>query len=168
MRVAIQKSKERKENRAQGTQKRSRFSAARRNSLRGVLLVSETTEKAPGAANTEASSKGRHASRPDSKGATGIKALPEITVFVKSGGPLTKRISLSASGSVASDGSACLMSGGTARRVAVADIQQFAALIGELPPNEALALGALRAGLPDQVKVVTKAKLLNGGPSTAS
>jgi hypothetical protein len=60
------------------------------------------------------------------------------------------------------------MSRGTARRVAVADIQQFAALIGELPPNEALALGALRAGLPDQVKVVTKAKLLNGGPSTAS
>ena len=44
----------------------------------------------------------------------------------------------------------------------VADIQQFAALIGELPPNEALALGALRTGLLDEVKVVTKAKLPNG------
>ena len=52
------------------------------------------------------------------------------------------------------------MSRGVARRVEVADIQQFAALI-ELPPHQAIALGTLRAGLPDQVEVVTK-KLLNG------
>jgi hypothetical protein len=128
----------------------------------GVLVVPVTKKKRPGTASAEASLKGHHASRRSSKGAAGSKEGPEITVFVKSGGPLTKRISLSADGAIKSDGSACLMSTGAARRVEVADIQQFAAFIGELPPNEALALGALRAGLPDQVKVVTKAKLLNG------
>ena len=46
---------------------------------------------------------------------------------------------------------------GGAQRTQVANIQQFAALI-ELPPNQAIALGALRPGLPDQVEVVTKAK----------
>ncbi len=121
-----------------------------------------TNKTRPGAASADASLKGGLASRPSSKGAAGSKVRVEITVFAKSGGPLTKRISLSADGSIKSDGSACLMSRGTARRVEVADIQQFAALIGELPPNEALALGALRPGLLDQVEVVTKAKLLKG------
>ena len=124
--------------------------------------MSGTKKKRPGAASAEASSKGSRVGRRTSKDVAGSKARPEITVFVKLGGPLTKRISLSADGSIKSDGSACLMSTGTARRVEVADIQQFAALIGELPPNEALALGALRPGLLDEVKVVTKAKLPNG------
>jgi hypothetical protein len=123
--------------------------------------VSGTKKKRPGAASAEASSKGCYPSRSSSKGAAGSKARPEITLFEKSGGPLTKRISLAADGSIKSDSSACLMARGTARRVEVANIQQFAALI-ELPPNQAIALGALRTGLRDQVKVVTKAKLLNG------
>jgi hypothetical protein len=120
-----------------------------------------TKKKRPGAASAEASSKGSYVSRRSSKGAAGSKARPEITVFVKSGGPLTKRISLSADGAIKSDSSACLMARGAARRVEVADVQQFATRI-ELPPNQAIALGTLRAGLPDQVEVVTKAKLLNG------
>jgi hypothetical protein len=123
--------------------------------------VSGTKKKRPGAASAEASSKGSYPSRSSSKGAAGSKARPEITLFEKSDGPLTKRISLAADGSIKSDSSACLMARGTARRVEVANIQQFAALI-ELPPNQAIALGALRAGLQDEVKVVTKAKLLNG------
>jgi hypothetical protein len=122
--------------------------------------VSGTKKKRPGAASAEASSKRCYPSRSSSKGAAGSKARPEITIFVKSDGPLTKRISLSADGAIKSDASACRMSRGVARRFEV-DIQQFAALI-ELPPNQAIALGALRAGLPDQVEVVTKAKLLNG------
>ena len=71
----------------------------------------------------------------------------EITLFEKSDGPLTKRISLAADGSVKSDGSACVMARGTARRVRIANVKQLATLIEQLPQNQAIALGALRTGL---------------------
>jgi hypothetical protein len=87
----------------------------------------------------------------------------EITLFVKSGGPLTKRISLEADGSLKSDGSACVMAQGEARRVHITDVFALGALIERLQPNEAIALGALRAGLADPVQVVSKQKL-NGAP----
>jgi hypothetical protein len=83
----------------------------------------------------------------------------EFTVFAKSGGPLTKRISLAADGSFKSDGSACVMAHGTARRVQITSVSDFARLIERLRPNEAIALGALRTGLADLVQVVTKHKL---------
>jgi len=91
----------------------------------------------------------------------------EITFFGKADGPLTKRISLAADGSVKSDGSACVMSNGEARRVPIAGVEQLAALIGGLEPNQAIALGALRAGLLDKVRVTTKARLdgVNGAPN---
>ncbi len=82
----------------------------------------------------------------------------EVTLFTKSGGPLTKRISLGADGKVTSDGSACTMSKGTARRVKIADVGQFGRLVEAMTRNEAIALGTLRPGLPNQVKVVTKDK----------
>ncbi len=95
-----------------------------------------------------------------------MKALPafEITNFTKSGGPLTKRISLGPDGIPKSDGSACVMSRGSARRLRFTSITEFAQFIGNLNPSEAIALGILRHGLPDQVEIVTKAKLeeLNG------
>ena len=83
----------------------------------------------------------------------------EITEFTKSGGPLTKRISLAADGSIVSDGSACVMSRGTARRIKIAGVKQLGELIEQLSSDQAIALGALRTDLPDQVKVVTKDKL---------
>jgi hypothetical protein len=86
-----------------------------------------------------------------------------ITLFTKSGGPLTKRISLAADGSIKSDASTCLMARGTARRVPIADVGQFASLIEQLRTDQAIALGALRPDLPDKVQVVTKHKL-NGQP----
>ena len=116
-------------------------------------------EKRPGAASAEASSKGSYPCRSSSKGAAGSKALPEITVFSKSGGPLTKHISLNADGSINSDGSACVMSEGTARRAKVANVGELAALIEQLKPHQAIGLGVIRDGLPDQVNVVTKEKL---------
>jgi hypothetical protein len=76
----------------------------------------------------------------------------EFTVFAKSGGPLTKRISLAADGSLKSDGSACVMAQGAARRVHITSVSDLARLIERLQPNEALALGALRAGLADPVQ----------------
>jgi hypothetical protein len=41
----------------------------------------------------------------------------EITSIAKTGGPLTKRISLAQDGSLKSDGSACVMTCGTAQRL---------------------------------------------------
>jgi len=84
----------------------------------------------------------------------------QITRFTKTGGPLTKRISLAADGSLDSDGSACLMTKGTAERVPVSGVSELAKLI-ELPSNQAIALGAPRADLPTKVKVVTE-RALNG------
>ena len=66
----------------------------------------------------------------------------EITRFTKVDGPLTKKISLSATGTIVSDGSACLMVQGTAERVQVENVDALAALIGALKSNQAITLGA--------------------------
>jgi hypothetical protein len=88
----------------------------------------------------------------------------QLTIFAKLGGPLTKQISLE-NGAPKSDGSACVMSAGTARRFRFNDIRQFAARITDLGSHEAIALGRLRPDLPDQVELTTKRKL--NGPSRA-
>ena len=90
--------------------------------------------------------------------------LIEITGIAKVGGPLTKRISLAPDGSLRSDGSECIMAKGTAKRVTCATLQVFASYISECRNHEAIALGALRPDLPDEVKIVTKSHLekLNG------
>ena len=85
----------------------------------------------------------------------------EIAVFAKDNGPLTKRISLAPDGSVKSDGSACRMANGSARRFPFSDLSQYSDLLIALRPNEATVGGALRPGLPDEVRVVTK-RLLSG------
>jgi hypothetical protein len=87
------------------------------------------------------------------------KSHVEITVFTKSGGPLTKRISLNGDGTIKSDGSECRMSCGTARRAQLAGVHDLANLIGRLRPNEAIALGRLRSDLADDVTITTKDKL---------
>jgi hypothetical protein len=88
----------------------------------------------------------------------------ELTGFTKHGGPLTKRISLAADGSLCSDGSQCQMAAGSAQRVRLPDLDAFARLIGQLPPEEAIGLGALRGDLPEMAEITTKAKIeaLNG------
>jgi hypothetical protein len=91
----------------------------------------------------------------------------EVTLFTKNGGgPLTKRICLAKDGSIISDGSACIMTRGTARRVHLDHIGDFADLIKAMQPNEAVALGVLRDDLPDKVRIVTKAKLSGARPHT--
>ncbi len=91
----------------------------------------------------------------------------EITALTKQGGPLTKRISLSADGKLHSDGSACVMSVGRGRRLRFGALTDFADHIGRMAPDEAIALGALRADLPDDVALTTKDALarLNGSAS---
>jgi putative DNA primase/helicase len=87
----------------------------------------------------------------------------EVVLLTKLSGPLSKRIFLDASGRVISDGSACVMSVGEARRAKVTP-EEFAELITGLNSAQAIALGALRDDLPDTVRVETKAKLqqMNG------
>jgi hypothetical protein len=83
----------------------------------------------------------------------------EIVVFTKSGGPLTKQINLGGDGKINSDGSACVMSHGSARRARVDGVGALAAIVTELTSAQAIALGALRSDLPDEVGIVTKDKL---------
>ena len=88
----------------------------------------------------------------------------EFTGLSKSGGPLTKRIYLDENGKLVSNGSACVMSRGGAKRLCFDSLSEFADLIHRLEPFEAIAVGSLRADLPDQVQVTTQDKLakLNG------
>jgi hypothetical protein len=88
-----------------------------------------------------------------------VERAPEIVSFAKSGGLLSKKISLDSNGRPVSDGSACIMARGSAHRVALASVGDLAALISAYQGHEALALGRLRDDLPDRVSVVTKAKL---------
>ena len=80
-------------------------------------------------------------------------AGPEVTLLTKAGGPLTKRISLDATGRVVSDGSACVMAEGRAERLRLAGPAALAAVLGAMAPDQAFALGRLRADLPDEVPV---------------
>lgn len=93
--------------------------------------------------------------------------MVEITGFSKNDGPLTKFISLTDTGQVKSDGSACVMAHGTACRVRLDGVAALAECLGWLRPNDAIALGALRPDLPDQVEIVTKRVLdgFNGNPA---
>jgi hypothetical protein len=68
---------------------------------------------------------------------------------------------LAEDGTVFSDGSACKMSKGTANRVTVDGVEEFAEVIAGLRSNQGIALGTLREGLPDEVKIVAKS-MLNG------
>ncbi len=88
----------------------------------------------------------------------------QITCITKVGGPLTKRIYLTADGSLKSDGSACLMGRGQACRAQFSDLRGFADCIANLAQHEAVALGSLRPDLPSEVEITTKDKLgeLNG------
>jgi hypothetical protein len=124
--------------------------------------VHGTNKKRPAAIRAGGKSNERHASRPSSKGAAASNARFEFTVFTKLDGALTKRISLTADGSIKSDGGACLMARGYARRLRVSNVKQLATVIERICSNQAIGLGALRPDLPDEVEVVTKAKLVNG------
>ena len=60
----------------------------------------------------------------------------ELTRFTKIGGPLTKRIELSADGKLISDGSACVMSSGRAQRAQFDRLGDVAELIQSLESHE--------------------------------
>jgi hypothetical protein len=84
------------------------------------------------------------------------RAVPEIVALTKLGGALTKLIRLDANGVLKSDGSACVMSHGVAHRAPLSGIGELGELITGLQSNQALALGTLRNGLPDEVEIATE------------
>jgi hypothetical protein len=84
----------------------------------------------------------------------------EITSLVKSDGPLSKHISLGPDGKLRSDGSACFMAAGEARRLQV-DLLKLSRHIDACESDHAIALGRLRNGLSDVVEIRTK-RALNG------
>ncbi len=55
----------------------------------------------------------------------------ELVHYTKMGGPLTKRIFLNEDGKLISDGSACTMSTGVARRARFSDLSSAAAFISD-------------------------------------
>lgn len=89
----------------------------------------------------------------------------EVTGLASSSGPLTKRISLAPDGRLISDGSACVMSRGIAQRLRLDGVAGFADLIGRLSSTEAIALGSLRADLPDKVEIMTARHLAEANGS---
>jgi hypothetical protein len=94
----------------------------------------------------------------------------EIVHFQKYNGKLNKRISLTETGAMKSDGSECVMSKGTARRLVLPDHHALAAHIHDLKGYEAIALGSLVPTVTAaEVRIVTKADLarLNGHAAAA-
>jgi hypothetical protein len=83
----------------------------------------------------------------------------EITLLAKDDGPLTKQITLGEDGMPRSDGSACRMARGEARRWRLDGVAELAALIDAMQSNEAIALGSLRDDLPERVEITTKGNL---------
>src|SRR5215472_15969003 len=87
-----------------------------------------------------------------------------ITLFTKHGGVLSKRIALNPAGTIRSDGSACVMPHGTARRVTLDGPVALARLLEGMRSEEAIGLGSLRADLANEVEVVVKRKLNGARP----
>ena len=112
-----------------------------------------------GPINVGAADQGDDAHRDDDAGPIPEANRTEITLFTKSDGPLTKCIKLADDGSIKGDGSACLMAVGEAHRVEITGVRYLAAWIDSLESNQAIALGALRDGLPEKVAITTKARL---------
>jgi hypothetical protein len=82
-----------------------------------------------------------------------------VTAFRKDGGPLGKLIHLNADGTVGNDSSQCFMSQGTARRVELDSATALAAFINKMEATDAYALGRMKDGHPDRVRVVTDANI---------
>jgi predicted P-loop ATPase len=85
----------------------------------------------------------------------------QLTVITKRDIPdlMSKRICLDADGKVVSDGSACLMRTGRATRVFAETADDLAKIISQCNSDQAIALGALKADLAENVRITTARRL---------
>jgi hypothetical protein len=92
---------------------------------------------------------------------------PEITLIKKSGpNPvMSKRIFLDEQGKVCSDGSQCLMAQGTATRATAETAADLAQDVMACGTDQAIALGALRADLPNSVTITIARQRFWAGPN---
>ena len=91
----------------------------------------------------------------------------EITVFKKSAGVLSKTIAAAVDGSPVSDGSACRMSSGEAKRMPLpGGAQALAELIDNMASDEALSLGRLVSGVGKSAPVTTVSRLRSAPEGT--
>jgi hypothetical protein len=114
---------------------------------------------------TAKSSNGDGAPKPHKPPLGAKPAGPAITLtrFTNADGePITKRLFLDRFDLLASDKSAMVMSRGSADRVVVDGVAGLGALIETLKLSQAIALGGLRADLPDKVDVTTLKRLQGG------
>ena len=105
------------------------------------------------------------------RGRDGPPVKPEITLIKKSGPDpvMSKRIFLDEQGKLCGDGSQCLMAQGTATRATAETAAELAQHIMACGTDQAIALGALRADLPNSAQITTSPKLRdNPGAITRS
>jgi hypothetical protein len=95
---------------------------------------------------------------PQPKAVGGITEPIEITLFTKRAGTLSKTVTLLPDGTIVSD-SVGRMSRGTACRQSIRDLRHLSEGIAQLRSNQAIALGRLRADLPERVEVKTIGEL---------
>ena len=91
----------------------------------------------------------------------------ELTIFKKTGGPLTKSVGATSEGKLITDSSGCSLWWGWARRARFNSLHEFADALTHCPSNEAFGLGRLRSDLKDEVAVVTQGRLKSGGSDIA-
>ena len=90
----------------------------------------------------------------------------EITLFTKSAGALSKRISIDANGKIVSDGSECRMSAGVAKRMPNMSAENLAKTISNIPSDSAIAIGALIHDAGAEPNVVAARKLKDAADGT--
>jgi hypothetical protein len=91
-------------------------------------------------------------------------SFAEITILASANGPLTKKISLDGNGGILADSSHCFMTRGAAYRTLIANVRELGELLQAFEACHALTLGSLRAGLPDQVNIVTRDAINDATP----
>src|SRR5262249_61980337 len=93
--------------------------------------------------------------------------MPELTLFTRANGVLSKRIPLGADGKINNE-AACAMGSGRAERVKVDGVAGLGELIARLSSKQALALGMLHPDLSDVVSVITAERFrqLSAPPAT--
>jgi hypothetical protein len=97
--------------------------------------------------------------------------ITEVTLIKKCGvdSLMSKRIFLDEQGALQSDGSQCLMVQGEAERAPAATAGELAKIISYCSSNSAIALGALKNGLPSSIPITVPRKIKdNPGAITRS
>ena len=87
----------------------------------------------------------------------------ELTIFKKTGGPLTKSVGATSEGKLITDLSGCSLWRGWASRARFNSLHEFADALTGCPSTEAFGWGRLRRDLKDEVGVTTKGRLLKSG-----